>query len=166
MSLFVDIQCASTEPVPDESAIRGWIDAALNAERPRTSTEISVRLVDIAEMTALNESFRGKQGPTNVLSFPASVPEGVDIPLLGDIIVCVPVVREEAAHQDKTWDSHWAHMMIHGTLHLLGFDHIEDEEAQAMEAKESAIMRKLNYNCPYQIPPQNIDQTDQGSMKS
>ena len=166
MSLVVDIQNASTEAVPGEDDMRGWIAAALNAEQPRASAEVSVRLVDIAEMTALNESYRGKQGPTNVLSFPASVPEGVDIPLLGDIIVCVPVVREEAEHQGKAWDSHWAHMMVHGTLHLLGFDHIKDDEAQAMEAAESAIMRKLNYNCPYQTPPQNIDQTNQGPMKS
>jgi probable rRNA maturation factor len=150
MSLVVDIQCASTEPVPEEGDIRGWINATLKAESGRENNEISVRLVDVKEMTALNESYRGKEGPTNVLSFPALLPEEVETPLLGDIVVCVPVVRKEAEQQGKALESHWAHMMIHGTLHLLGFDHIEEDEAETMEALETAIMLTLNYNCPYQ----------------
>ena len=149
MNLTVDIQCASKEPVPEEDDIRGWIDAALHTAPPAGHCEISVRLVDREEMSELNASFRGKQGPTNVLSFPASLPEGVISPLLGDIVVCAPVVREEALQQGKTLDAHWAHMMIHGTLHLLGYDHVEDSDAVTMEALESAILKQLDFACPY-----------------
>ncbi|RLQ20823.1 rRNA maturation RNase YbeY [Seongchinamella sediminis] len=158
MNLQLDIQCASTEPVPDEDDIRRWIIVAL-AGRRSSDTEISLRLVDIPEMTALNGSYRGKAGPTNVLSFPADLPPELELPLLGDIVICAPVVRAEAREQAKPLAAHWAHMTVHGTLHLLGYDHIEETEAQAMEALETEILGQLNFPCPYRdnIPKEHAD---------
>ena len=149
MSLTVDIQCASGEPVPDEDDIRRWIDAALAGHRDAQETEITVRLVDIDEMTALNGRYRGKAGPTNVLSFPSDLPAELELPLLGDIVICAPVVASEAAQQHKALRAHWAHMTVHGTLHLLGYDHIADSEAAAMEALETRILAALDFPCPY-----------------
>jgi probable rRNA maturation factor len=113
--------------------------------------EVSVRIVDTAEMTTLNQSWRGKAGATNVLSFPANLPAELPVALLGDIVICAPVVAAEAAQQHKAPDAHWAHMTIHGTLHLLGYDHIKEDEATLMEALESAILNELNYPCPYNV---------------
>ena len=149
MNLQVDIQCASAEPVPEEDDIRSWILATLEGHRS-DDTEISLRLVDIPEMTELNQNYRDKSGPTNVLSFPSDLPQELDLPLLGDIVICAPVVREEARAQSKPLEAHWAHMTVHGTLHLLGYDHIEEAEAEAMEALETDILTTLNYPCPYQ----------------
>ncbi len=148
MNLQVDIQSASGESLPDEEDIRGWINAALSGRRS-ADTEISIRLVDIEEMTQLNQGYRNKPGPTNVLSFPSDLPAELELPLLGDIVICAPVVRDEAQAQQKTLQAHWAHMTVHGTLHLLGYDHIEDDEARAMEALETEILTSLNYPCPY-----------------
>jgi probable rRNA maturation factor len=114
--------------------------------------EVSVRLVDRAEMTKLNESFRGKKGTTNVLSFPANLPQELGIALLGDIVICAPVVRAEAAQQGKSSSAHWAHMTVHGTLHLMGYDHANEEDARIMEALETDILSELNYTCPYAAP--------------
>lgn len=155
MSLTVDIQCASADPVPDEDDLRRWIAAALANQPSRGNIEISVRLVDRAEMATLNHSYRGKPGPTNVLSFPADLPPELELPLLGDIVICAPVVRAEASAQHKSLAAHWAHMAVHGTLHLLGYDHIDAKEAIVMEALESAILAGLHFPCPYQAnPPQ------------
>lgn len=149
MSLHVDIQTASNETTPAEDDIRRWITAALDGQSHRDELEITVRLVDAEEMTTLNETYRGKTGPTNVLSFPADLPAELALPLLGDIVICAPVVQTEAAEQGKPCDAHWAHMTVHGTLHLLGYDHLEEEEAATMEALESLILTGLNYRCPY-----------------
>ena len=150
MNLHVDIQPASSEPTPDEEDLRRWITAAMAAAGSRAQdSEICVRLVDTEEMTRLNRDYRGKDGPTNVLSFPADLPPEAELPLLGDIVICVPVVRHEAAEQHKTLAAHWAHMAVHGTLHLLGYDHIEQDQAVAMEALESRILAQLNFDCPY-----------------
>ena len=155
MSLHVDIQSACGEPVPDEDDIRRWITAALAGRTRQEQTEISVRLVDTEEMTALNETYRGKTGPTNVLSFPASLPVELSLPLLGDIVICAPVVRAEAAERGVSLSAHWALMAIHGTLHLLGYDHMAEEETATMEALESAILSGLDYDCPHPgNPPQ------------
>ena len=153
MSLIVDCQCASVEPVPDEDDLRGWIAAVLANRQRSGNTEVCVRLVDRAEMSTLNLSYRGKAGPTNVLSFPAHLPAELGLPLLGDIVICAPVVRTEAAAQGKQLAAHWAHMTVHGTLHLLGYDHIEEDEAIVMEALESAILAGLGYPCPYRVDP-------------
>ena len=140
------------DEVPDESTMRGWILAALPPQR-RDDVELSVRIVDDAEMTALNGRHRGKHGPTNVLSFPADLPAGVDLPLLGDIVVCAPVVVAEAADQGKGLDAHWAHMLVHGTLHLQGYDHDEEAAAEAMEVLETEIITGLGFPPPYGAEP-------------
>ena len=158
MNLQIDIQCASGESVPDEDDLRSWINAALSGRRS-ADTEVSIRLVDIDEMTTLNGSFRGKSGPTNVLSFPSDLPQELELPLLGDIVICAPVVRDEAQAQHKSLQAHWAHMAVHGTLHLLGFDHIEEDEAVTMESLETKILASLNYPCPYgdETPKEHAD---------
>ena len=150
MKLTVDIQTASREPVPAGADLRRWVTAALAGRTTQQQVEISMRLVDTEEMTQLNNGYRGKEGPTNVLSFPADLPPELGLPLLGDIVICAPVVAAEAAQQGKSATAHWAHMTVHGTLHLLGYDHIEEEDAQIMEALESAILRQLDYSCPYE----------------
>ena len=148
MNLEIDIQRESADPAPEEEDIRRWITAALSEQR-QADSEISVRLVDEAEMADLNQAWRDKTGSTNVLSFPSDLPPELELPLLGDIVVCVQVVAREAAEQNKPLEAHWAHMFVHGTLHLLGYDHIDDEEAEAMEALETKILSTLNYSCPY-----------------
>ena len=148
MKLHIDIQTATTEAVPDEDDIRRWIGAALSGRREQ-ETEISLRLVDREEMAALNRDYRGRRGATNVLSFPAELPSELALPLLGDIVICAPVVRDEATQQGKTLAAHWAHMTIHGTLHLLGYDHVADAEAALMEQLETDILAALDYPCPY-----------------
>lgn len=165
MKLLVDIQTASSVPVPAKEDIRHWIGTALTTinalagQTTREQVEISVRLVDDAEMAQLNTTYRGKKGSTNVLSFPADLPAELNLPLLGDIVICAPVVAAEAAQQGKSASAHWAHMTIHGTLHLLGYDHIEEDDAATMEALESAILGQLNYSCPY-----NIDQPHEQAL--
>lgn len=149
MNLHVDIQTASSEPVPTAADIHTWIAAALAGRAPQEQVEVCVRLVDCDEMAQLNKTYRGKAGTTNVLSFPADLPADLHLPLLGDIVICAPVVRSEAAQQGKSQSAHWAHMTVHGTLHLLGYDHIEEDEATVMESLESAILAKLDYGCPY-----------------
>lgn len=155
MNVQVDIQSASTEPVPEEEDIRRWISAAVASNIAPGATEdaaveLCVRLVDSEEMATLNTTYRGKTGPTNVLSFPARLPEDLGLALLGDIVICAPVVRTEALQQQKPLDAHWAHMAVHGTLHLLGYDHLDEEEASVMEALETTILDTLNYASPYE----------------
>jgi len=153
VSLHLDIQSACSDPAPDEGDLRDWIAAALDSQAPRGETEICVRLVGEVEMSVLNETYRGKAGPTNVLSFPCDLPRELGLPLLGDIVICAPVVIAEATGQGKNLSAHWAHMAIHGTLHLLGYDHIEEEEAALMEALESNILQHLDYPCPFRGEP-------------
>ena len=150
MNLTVDIQNASVEPVPEEEDLRSWIASALANQARQQDTEITVRLIDEPEMITLNQTYRGKQDATNVLSFPADLPAELELPLLGDIVICAPVVRSEASDQHKSLQAHWAHLAVHGTLHLLGYDHLDEEEAIIMEALESAILATLHFPCPYQ----------------
>ena len=147
MNLQVDIQKATTEPVPEEEDIRRWISAAL-VNHP-DDAEITLRLIDRDEMEMLNRTYRGKSGTTNVLSFPADLPPNLGLTLLGDIVICAPVVHSEATEQNKPLAAHWAHLTVHGTLHLLGYDHIEEDEANRMESLETTILAGLNYPCPY-----------------
>ena len=114
-----------------------------------TEPELTIRLVTPDESQQLNAEYRGKDKPTNVLSFPFEAPPQVPIPLLGDLIVCVDVVEQEAAEQGKTTTAHWAHMIVHGCLHLLGYDHIKDDEAEIMEGLEREIMAQLGFSDPY-----------------
>jgi probable rRNA maturation factor len=148
MTLIVDIQLASaSEEAPDPQSIERWVSAAINNERD--STELSIRIVDVEEGRALNEQYRGSTEATNVLSFPFENDCPEPLPLLGDIVICAPIVAKEAAEQNKALNAHWAHMIIHGVLHLLGYDHQNDTEANAMEALETEIMQGLGLPPPY-----------------
>lgn len=134
---------------PDTDVLRAAAEAALRHTGPdAAAAQLSVRIVDEAESAALNERYRGRCGATNVLSFPA----GVDLPGLwvaGDLAICAAVVEREAHAQGKTPPAHWAHMVVHGILHLHGFDHIEDDDARTMEAMERRILAQLGHADPY-----------------
>ena len=118
MNLTVDIQSACTDPVPDEDDIRHWISSSLTGARhPEQPVEISIRLVGEPEMVELNSRYRDKNTATNVLSFPSELPAELELPMLGDIVICAPVVHREAQEQGKPLQAHWAHMTVHGTLH-------------------------------------------------
>ncbi len=149
MPFFVDLQlaCDNTEALPLESDLTLWFSETVKAFRPQA--EVTIRLVDEAESQALNRDYRHKDKPTNVLSFPFEVPEGIELDLLGDLVICRQVVEREAKEQNKDLSAHWAHMVVHGSLHLLGYDHIEDEQAQEMESLEIAIMQSLGFTNPY-----------------
>jgi len=144
----LDLQIASDGQAPSLAQLQQWCALAL---RQRTAdSELTIRLVDEAEGRELNNTWRHKDYPTNVLSFPADVPEGLlDIPLLGDLVICVPVVEREAAEQGKSLEAHWAHLVIHGCLHLLGYDHIDDAEAEEMEGLEQNLLAELGHPDPY-----------------
>lgn len=144
----LDVQLASTGKVPTAAELQRWCELAL---RQRSGdSELTIRMVDEEEGRELNRTWRHKDYPTNVLSFPTDVPdEFLDIPLLGDLVICVPVVEREAAEQGKSLAAHWAHLVIHGCLHLLGYDHIEDAEAEEMEALERQLLAELGHPDPY-----------------
>lgn len=151
MSVALDLQLASgASGLPGEAQLRRWAEAALRDERPRT--ELTVRIVDDDESRALNRAYRGKDRPTNVLSFPFEAPPGVSLELLGDLVICAGVVAREAAEQGKPPEDHWAHMVVHGVLHLLGYDHEEPAEADRMEALEVRILADLGIADPYAEP--------------
>ncbi len=132
---------------PSEQQIQQWVDTAL--EEVNHDTEIVVRIVDESESAELNEQYRHKQGSTNILSFPVEIPDGIDLNLLGDLVICAPVLEKEARQQSKLLTHHWAHIIIHGVLHLLGYNHLDDEQAEEMESKEIALLQKLNIPNPY-----------------
>ena len=144
----IDLQINSeSADLPALEELESWAKAAVGEHREEA--EISVVIVDTDEGAGLNQQWRGKEGPTNVLSFPSDLPEELPLPLLGDLVICAPVVEREAKEQQKTLKSHWAHMIVHGTLHLLGYDHIQDDEAEEMESLETTIMQQLGYPDPY-----------------
>lgn len=149
MNYQIDIESNSqSQQVPSTEKIEYWITSALESQQ-LTAAEVSVYIVDEAESQELNSQYRNKDKPTNVLSFPADLHEEIDIPLLGDLVICAPIVERETQEQGKTLDAHWAHMLVHGTLHLLGFDHIDDAEAEIMEAIETKLITAMNYPDPY-----------------
>ncbi|NCF62908.1 MAG: rRNA maturation RNase YbeY, partial [Gammaproteobacteria bacterium] len=130
VTIELEIQnVTSFRPVPGDEQFRLWVEAALQGA---TEAVLTLRLVDDGESRKLNERYRGKNRPTNVLSFPADLPEELGIPLLGDIVICAPLVGAEAEAQQKPVQSHWAHLTIHGVLHLLGYDHQEKKAAEEM----------------------------------
>ncbi|MGR1184690.1 rRNA maturation RNase YbeY [Aeromonas veronii] len=149
MSVTLDLQLASasTDGLPTEAQLQGWLDGTILGFQHEA--EVTVRIVDEAESNELNLTYRGKDKPTNVLSFPFEAPPGLELPLLGDLVICRQVVEREAEEQGKPLMAHWAHMVVHGSLHLLGYDHIEDEEAEEMEALERDIMQELGFADPY-----------------
>ena len=135
--------------LPSPVSFRCWVDAALQGAKRRKPAELAIRIVDADEGRALNRDYRGKDYATNVLSFRAELPPGVALPLIGDLAICAPVVLREAAEQGKPARDHWAHLTVHGVLHLLGYDHIEDGEAQTMEALETRVLAGLGIADPY-----------------
>lgn len=148
----IDIEIASGSPhLPVSSAIESWVNAALATalEDDTKAYEVSVYIVDEEESQTLNQQYRNQAKPTNVLSFPADIPAELGVPLLGDLVICAPVVEREAGEQGKTLAAHWAHMLVHGTLHLLGYDHINDADAELMEALETRILGRLGFPAPY-----------------
>jgi len=151
MSLIIDYQVASTATdLPTTAQLETWVAAALAEVHIDTPTELTIRVVDADEGQSLNQQYRGRDYATNVLSFPFDAEIELPVKLLGDLVICSAVVATEAKEQHKALHAHWAHMVVHGTLHLLGYDHIEEQEADAMEALERQIMLHLGYADPYQ----------------
>lgn len=148
MSICIDVQRVAQLPGPSDAAIQTWVESALKGRRD--AAEMTVRIVDNDESAELNATYRHKQGPTNVLSFPFEVPEDVPMDLLGDLVICAPVVEQQAREQHKPSEAHWAHMVVHGTLHLLGYDHIEEKQAEVMEALEVSILLDMGFANPYE----------------
>ena len=147
--MIIDLQmaCEQETGLPTAEQIEQWATAAVQPQSDEV--EMTVRIVDEAESHELNLNYRGKDRPTNVLSFPFECPDEVELPLLGDLVICRQVVEREAQEQDKPVMAHWAHMVVHGSLHLLGYDHIEDDEAEEMESLETQIMTGLGFADPY-----------------
>ena len=144
----IDVQYAiSAEGIPAPEKLRHWVECALQGRH--AGGELALRIVDEAEITALNRQYRGKDGATNVLSFPFSPMPGIETEQLGDIVICAPVVAAEAVAQGKSLEAHWAHMVIHGVLHLLGHDHHGEKQAQEMESLEIRLLAALGYPDPY-----------------
>ncbi len=150
--LDLEIQWAiDPRPIPSDAQCQQWAEAALLPENRNQNWEVTLRIVDPFEIQDLNLTYRGKDAPTNVLSFPFEQPEGLDepIPYLGDLVICAVVVEQEAQGQHKSLEAHWAHMVIHGMLHLQGLDHIEPDEAERMESLEIQLLAALGYPNPY-----------------
>lgn len=150
MIAILDYQLASDfTPVPSAQNVQQWADAVLQ-QQGLQEQEFTLRIVDTEEGQSLNKAYRQKDYPTNVLSFPFEAPPGVEINFLGDLVVCAEVVAREAKEQNKEIMHHWAHMITHGLLHLLGYDHIDPTEADEMEAIECSILKQLGIDDPYQ----------------
>ncbi|WNB76713.1 rRNA maturation RNase YbeY [Methylomonas koyamae] len=144
---YIDLQIVTESAYPAAEQFQTWVDAALSDFQ--RDSEVTIRLVDTAESAELNSQYRHKSGPTNILSFPFKAPPGVELDLLGDLVICAPVLAREAAEQGKLPEHHWAHITVHGVLHLLGYDHIEEQDAEQMEALEIDILSRLNIANPY-----------------
>ncbi len=151
LELELDLQIALLQPenfaLPAQVDFERWVTAALEGQMQEA--QLTIRLVEGGESAALNTQYRDKAGPTNVLSFPFEAPADVPLPLLGDLIICAPLVVDEATAQGKTQRAHWAHLVVHGVLHLRGYDHIDDADALEMEDLERKIMAYLGFDDPY-----------------
>jgi len=149
--LELDVQ-REVSALPGDEELFSWVNAALEFEN-YADAELTIRFVSEDESAELNKQYRNKKGSTNILSFPFEVPAELDgeieLNLLGDLIICSDVVKKEAEQQNKSEIAHWAHMLVHGTLHLLGYDHLADADAAIMETKEIKILSKLGYSDPY-----------------
>ena len=148
MKFQLRVDYASRSPAPSRAAIGRWARAALGGWR-RSSVSVGVRVVNNAESARLNMRYRGRRRPTNVLAFPFAPPPGVRADTLGDLVICAPVVNREALAQGKAVAAHWAHMVVHGIMHLRGYRHDTRGEAAAMERRETAILRRLGFPDPY-----------------
>lgn len=149
MSIIAEVQYAVLEAgTPKRAEFQRWIAAALVGQYEQA--EVTIRVADEGEVAELNRRYRCQRGSTNVLAFPCEASLPLPIPFLGDIVICAPVVVREARKQAKEEEAHWAHLVVHGVLHLLGFDHQEEVEAQRMEAQEVIILKSLGYSDPYE----------------
>ncbi len=147
----VKVQVATTaKRLPSPAKLKTWARGALSGLR-RKSAAVTLRIVDGRESKQLNTQFRGQHKPTNVLSFNFEPPPGTRSDVLGDVVICAPVVRREAREQNKEERAHWAHMVVHGIMHLRGYDHQNGKDAAAMEAKEARILRRLGFSDPYRL---------------
>jgi len=146
---FLTVQRACAGRTPTDGAFRTWVEAALRGAQALPGALV-LRIVDEAEGAELNQAWRKRGAATNVLSFPADLLENPAFRVLGDLVLCAPVVRREARAQGKRQAAHWAHLVIHGTLHLLGYDHVVKNEAEAMEALECSVLAGLGFPDPYQ----------------
>jgi probable rRNA maturation factor len=146
---IIDIQRVfESQNQPSDTQLELWVNTVL--AKLNEDFEIVIRIVDETESAQLNETYRHKQGATNILSFPFEVPDEIELNLLGDLVICAPVLEREAAQQNKLLHNHWAHIVIHGTLHLLGYDHIDDADAEEMETKEIELLQTLSIPNPYE----------------
>lgn len=154
MSIELDLQIVSEskEGLPSFELFLSWLTSAISPFQE--NAEVTIRIVDEKESHQLNFQYRGKDKSTNVLSFPFEAPPGMELDLLGDLVICRQVVEKEAIEQNTTALAHWAHMVVHGSLHLLGYDHIEDDEAEEMESLEAEILLKMGFEDPYLIEKQ------------
>jgi len=142
----LEIQIASTsKKLPSKRQFQTWVGTVL-----KDNNELVIRIVDCSESATLNQRYRHQCGATNVLSFPFEAPEMISSPLLGDLVICAPVIEQQAEQQQKPLFHHWAHIVVHGVLHLCGYDHLSDAEAQIMESKEITLLKKLSIRNPYQ----------------
>lgn len=150
MELVLDLQNAydGSITLPEQEDFERWVSSAISPMREEA--ELTIRIVNDSESQQLNAQYRGKDKPTNVLSFPADLPNELELPLLGDLVISADIVQSEAAEQGKPEIAHWAHMSIHGALHLLGYDHIDDTEAEEMESLETRILADLGFPNPYE----------------
>lgn len=149
LKLSLDLQVAvkNTHQLPSEQDFILWVETAL--ANTMENAELTIRISEPNESQSLNHTYRGKDKPTNVLSFPFEAPPGIELPLLGDLIICADVVAAEAKEQNKPVNAHWAHMVVHGCLHLLGYDHIEDNDAKEMESLEVKLLTSIGISDPY-----------------
>ena len=147
-SIRIDLQNESgCSDIPDKQSLESWVRASL--QQDYSQLEQSIRIVGESESQQLNRDFRNIDKPTNVLSFPAEESPYIDYQFLGDLVICAPVVKREALEQGKNEKAHWAHMVVHGMLHLQGFDHVSEKDAQKMESLEIEILATLGHTNPY-----------------
>lgn len=137
-----------SKTIPSRNAFQRWINSAL--AQFKMDSEITIRIVDTAESAKLNKTYRNKTGATNILSFPFEAPPDIQLPILGDLVICAPLISKEAKEQNKPLLAHWAHITIHGALHLLGYDHIKNKDAKIMESLEIKLLKQLGYKNPYE----------------
>lgn len=156
--IHLDLQVAVEDPksifLPGQEDCLHWVESSLLEDWAGGETELVVRIVDEAESRQINSEYRGKDKPTNVLSFPFENPPGLldlgeELPYLGDLVICASIVNQEARDQQKTEQAHWAHMVVHGCLHLQGFDHLDEQQAEEMESLEIEILEGLGFDSPY-----------------
>ena len=156
--IHLDLQVAVEDPksifLPGQEDCLHWVESSLLEDWAGGETELVVRIVDEAESRQINSEYRGKDKPANVLSFPFENPPGLldlgeELPYLGDLVICASIVNQEARDQQKTEQAHWAHMVVHGCLHLQGFDHLDEQQAEEMESLEIEILEGLGFDSPY-----------------